>query len=703
MPKEICFSLENLDCPACAAKIESKVISVTGVKAASVDVINRKLAITCKDGEYGDVSHDIEQTIKEIDPNISFSEIKIDNTGTGHDNEENGAGRLIMLIAGILVYAAGLALLVFHLPEIAVVLTFAVSGIISGGKIYIKAARNIVKGKIFDENFLMSAAAIGAFAIGEFAEGAAIVLFYQIGEFFQDMATEKSKKSISELMNLRPDYANLQTKEGMKRVSPYDVRVGEIIVVKPGERVPLDGVIIDGSSFVDTSSLTGEPVPRQVAIGDNVSGGFVNGDGLLTIKVLKEFGESTAAKIIDLVENSSIRKAKSEKFITRFARVYTPVVVTLATLIAVFPPLIFSQPYSIWISRAIVFIVVSCPCAVVISVPLAYFAGIGAASYNGILVKGGDYLEKLGKVKNVVFDKTGTLSKGVFKVVGTVCTDGITESQLLDAAALAQAASSHPIAKSIAAAAGKEIDRQKIKSCSEIAGMGVITKTDNGTIAAGNEKLMLREGVKFDACSKKGTIVYVAKDGIYMGCVIISDVIKEEAKSAVKSLYSLGVKKIAILTGDRQSAAKAAAEQVGITEVYAELLPTDKAETFKKISESGITAYVGDGINDAPVLAEADIGIAMGGAGSDAAVEAADMVIMNDNPEKLSSAIRISRYVGMVTYQNIIFALGVKFAVLILGALGCANIWEAVFADTGVTLLAVMNSLRVLIRRTKFS
>lgn len=700
MVKERIFILKKLDCPDCAAKIEKKVSGIDGIKSASVDVISKRLALVCENNNSEDLIISVEAAVKSIDPMIEFSAL---DKSENKNEEENSKSELIRLIAGILIYAVGFTVNILRFPQAAVGIVFAVCIIVSGAEVFVKAVGNLRKGHVFDENFLMAIASIGAFAIGEYAEGAAVLLFYQIGEFFQDLATNKSRKSITDLMDLRPDYANLKKGGNLIKVNPADIKVGELIAVKPYERVPLDGIIIEGHSFVDTSGLTGEPVPREVVAGDNVSSGFVNGSGLLTVNVIKEYGESTVAKIIDLVENSGSKKAKAENFITKFARVYTPIVTAAAFFIAVIPVLFFAQPFSVWFSRAIVFLVVSCPCALVISVPLGFFAGIGAASYNGILVKGGNYLEKLSHVKNMVFDKTGTLTKGVFEVTDIICAKDISRSQLIETAALSQVLSSHPIAKSIFKTAGNNINRQNVIDCSEIAGMGVIAKTTEGVIISGNQKLMQRENIKFTQCDKAGTHVYISKNSKFLGCIIISDIIKDGSKNAVKLLHTLGIEKTIMLTGDRKGAAKNISEKIGIDDYRAELLPADKAVEFEKISQNGITAYVGDGINDAPVLARADVGIAMGGIGSDAAVEAADIVIMDDNPEKIATAMRISRFVRAVVLQNIIFALGIKFLVLIMGALGYANIWAAVFADTGVALLAVINSMRILLRRKNFN
>lgn len=692
------FVLENLCCSECAAKIEKKAGKIESVSKASVDIVTKRLSIQ-HDGSVD--SENLEEKVKSIVKSIE-PDINVISTESGRkETKEKFPQELLRLVTGAVVYAAGFAANAFHMNRYMVIAIFVLSLVISGGEVFYKAVRNIVKGQVFDENLLMSIAAVGAFAIGQFEEGAAVMLFNEVGEYFQELATERSKKSITDLMGLRPDYANLMTESGTIKVPLEQLKKGSQILVKPGERVPLDGVVVRGNSFVDTSGITGEPVPREVTVGESVTGGFINKDGLLTVEVLKEYGESTVAKIIDLVENAGSKKAKAENFITKFARIYTPAVTIAALIIAVVPPLLLGQPFGFWVYRALIFLVVSCPCALVVSVPLGFFAGIGTASRNGILVKGGNFLEKLAEVRTVVFDKTGTLTKGVFEVTDTVCADGVTPKELLKAAATAESASNHPIAKSIIKAYGKDIDISA-ESINEIAGLGVVSKVNSKIIAAGSEKLMGLENIDYKICGADGTLVYVAEDGKYLGCIVITDIIKEDTLSAVKGLRSLGVKKTVMLTGDREKSAKAVAETAGIDEVHSGLLPDEKVEEFEKASD-GVTAFVGDGINDAPVLARADVGIAMGGTGTDAAVEVADIVLMDDSPSRLVTAVKIARYVRVIVRQNIAFALGIKFAVLILGALGIANIWAAVFADTGVAVLAVFNSLRTLAGSRKFA
>lgn len=567
----------------------------------------------------------------------------------------------------------------------------------------LQASKNIIRGQVFDEYFLMSVATLGAFAIGEYPEGVAVMLFYQLGELFQGMAVNRSRKSIQALMDIRPDYANILTGSGdeTRRVSPEDVRIGDRIVVKAGERVPLDGIVRAGRSMVDTSALTGESVPRELESGSDVLSGFVNKNGMLTIEVTKTFGESTVSKILDLVQNASSRKAKTEHFISKFARYYTPVVVILAAVIAFVPPLILSgATFADWIYRALVFLVISCPCALVVSIPLGFFGGIGAASRNGILVKGSNYLEALNDVKVVVFDKTGTLTKGVFKVTAIRPEGGRTEDELMELAAIAEANSNHPIAESIRAAWAKAIPTQGVEGYDEVAGHGIKVSVDGREVLAGNAKLMKQAGISYTTPETAGTMVHVAEAGMYVGHLIIADEVKDDAAAAIQALKKLGIRKTVMLTGDAKAVGEAVGRELGVDEVYAELLPQDKVERLEQLeaakSPKEKMVFVGDGINDTPVLARADVGVAMGGLGSDAAIEAADVVIMTDEPSKLASAIRIAKRTRMIVWQNIAFALGVKAIFLLLGVFGIATMWEAVFSDVGVTVLAVLNAMRVL-------
>lgn len=578
-------------------------------------------------------------------------------------------------------------------------LLFLIPYALSGWDVLWKALRNIFHGQIFDENFLMSVATVGALCVGEYPEAVFVMLFYQVGELFQSCAVGKSRKSIASLMDIRPDYANLEENGEISRVSPEEVAVGEIIVVKPGEKIPLDGVVTQGSSMVNTSALTGESVPVSIKTGDKVVSGSVNESGVLRVKVLTPFGQSTVSKILELVENSASKKAKAENFITKFAKYYTPCVVICALLLAVIPPLISGGNWSEWISRGLIFLVISCPCALVISVPMSFFGGIGGASKCGILVKGGNYLEALAKAKTVVFDKTGTLTRGVFSVTA-LHPDQCSEQQLLEYGAFAEAYSTHPIAQSVRNAYKGKIDPSGVKNVCEIAGKGVTAEVDGRKIAAGNSGLMDMQGVSWRPCHKTGTTVHISVDGVYAGHIIISDEIKSGAKQAITSLKNVGVEKTVMLTGDSETVGKVVGKELGIDEIRTQLLPADKVacvETLlKQKPENSTLVFVGDGINDAPVLTRADVGIAMGAMGSDAAIEAADIVLMDDNPLKITTAVKIAKHTVKIVRENVIFALGVKALILALGALGLANMWLAVFADVGVSVLAIINAMRVL-------
>ena len=583
---------------------------------------------------------------------------------------------------------------------------FIISYLIVGIEVLEEAIENIFKGEVFDENFLMSIATIGAFAIGEFPEAVAVMLFYQIGELFQSYAVDKSRKSIASLMDIRPDYANLKRENEISKVNPEEVKIGETIVVKPGEKIPLDGKIINGESLIDTSALTGESVPRKAKIGDEVLSGCINQNGLLEIKVTKEFGESTVSKILDLVENASSKKSKSENFITKFARYYTPAVVIIAIILAIVPPFIFhNATFTEWLYRALTFLVVSCPCALVISIPLGFFGGIGGASKMGILVKGSNYLEALSQTEIVVFDKTGTLTQGIFEVQ-KIETEGISKEEMLRLVTHAENYSNHPISQSLKKAYGKEIDKNIISKTEEISGKGIIAKVENNDIIIGNNKLMDEKNIQYKKCNEIGTILYVAINNKFEGYIVIADKVKEDAQKAIKILKQNHIKKTVMLTGDKKEIGEKIAEKLNIDEVYTELLPDGKVEKVEELlkqkSEKGKLAFVGDGINDAPVLALSDIGIAMGGLGSDSAIEAADVVIMTDEPSKLINAIKISKKTMRIVKENIIFAIAVKVAVLILSAFGLSTMWEAVFADVGVSVIAIINSLRVL-RVKKFN
>lgn len=578
---------------------------------------------------------------------------------------------------------------------------FIISYLVVGCEILKKAVRNIFRGKVFDENFLMAVATIGAFAIGEFPEAVAVMLFYQVGELFQSYAVDKSRKSISSLMDIRPDYANIEKDGKIEKVDPDEVKIGDIIIVKTGEKIPLDGVVVEGTSSLDTMALTGESVPRVVKTEDEVLSGCINKDGLLKIRVTKEFGESTVSKILDLVENASSKKSKSENFITKFAKYYTPTVVIIAVLLAFIPPIILKDfnTFSVWLYRALSFLVVSCPCALVISIPLSFFGGIGGASKMGILIKGSNYLEALANTETVVFDKTGTLTEGIFEVQD-IYAEGIEKDELLRIVAHAENYSNHPIAKSVKKAYNKEIDENIIKNPQELSGKGIWARIDEKDILVGNEKLMLEEKIDFKKCDEVGTILYVAIDKKYVGYVLIADKIKQDSSKTIRELKAMNIKETVMLTGDKKEVGEYVAKKLNMDKVYTELLPDGKVEKVEELlkqkSEKGKLVFVGDGINDAPVLTISDIGVAMGGLGSDAAIEAADIVIMTDETSKISKAINLSKKTMRIVHENIIFAIFVKIAVLVLTAFGASTMWEAVFADVGVSVIAIINALRML-------
>lgn len=618
--------------------------------------------------------------------------------------------RLNRIIIGGIIYALSFILLEFSgdgIPLAALLVPFLIAYFVIGGEVVKTALMNIGKGQVFDENFLMMVATAGAFIVGEYPEAVAVMLFYQVGEFFQSYAVNKSRKSIADLMDIRPDYANVIRNGEEIEIDPLEVRIGETIRIKPGEKVPLDGIVTLGASTLDTMALTGESIPREVMAGEEVISGCVNIQGVLEVKVEKEFGESTVSKILDLVENASSKKAGAENFITKFARYYTPVVVICAVALAIIPPVIAGGDWSTWIYRALTFLVISCPCALVISIPLSFFGGIGGASKNGILVKGSNYLEALADTKTIVMDKTGTLTKGNF-AVAQIQPEGIREGELLELTALAESYSNHPISKSLMKAykavqeewSRKELDKGRVGQVEEIAGFGVDALIDGCHIYAGNDKLMERQGIAFEKSTEAGTIVYVARDRQYLGFIRIADEIKEDSKKAVESMRRNGIREIIMLTGDKKETAAAVAKEIGITKYYAELLPGDKVDKvealLKEKDQKEKLAFVGDGINDAPVLARADIGIAMGGLGSDAAIEAADIVIMTDEPSKIATAMKISRKTLAIVKQNIVFAIGIKVLVLLLAAVGMASMWAAVFADVGVAVIAILNAMRAL-------
>ena len=641
------------------------------------------------------------------EPDVEVSEKQLEATAPVKKNEkaavynDEDKKRTIRLAVGAVVYAIGMALTVFaKLPTLAELAFLIVAYVILGWDVVWQAVKNITRGQVFDEHFLMSVSTIGAFAIGEYPEAVAVMLFYQVGEFFQSLAVKRSRKSISDLMDIRPDSATVKRNGVLQVVSPESVAVGEIIVVKPGEKIPLDGIVVDGESMLDTKALTGESVPRSIRKGDEALSGCINQSGLLTLKVTKSFGESTVSKITDLVENASARKAPTENFITTFARYYTPVVVGMAAVLAIIPPLVLGGGWSEWLRRGFVFLIVSCPCALVISIPLTFFGGIGAASKRGVLVKGSNYLEALNKVSVVVFDKTGTLTKGVFEVANIIPAAGYQKEQVLEYAAQAESYSNHPIAKSILATYGKPIDQKQFSGFEEISGHGISVMVQGKKVLAGNSKLMESEKIAYAACDAAGTKFYVAADGSYVGCILIADEVKPDSKCAIAELKKIGVEKTVMLTGDDERIGKSVADELGLDAYYAQLLPDQKVEKLEMLDkqkrQGSKLAFVGDGINDAPVLARADVGIAMGGLGSDAAIEAADVVLMTDEPSKLVEAIDVAKATKRIVMQNIVIALGIKSVFLVLGALGMAGMWEAVFGDVGVTIIAVLNAMRIL-------
>ena len=742
--KEVKLVLSGLTCANCANKIETRVNNLEGVKEANLNFTTSTLTIEGNENsELKDIVIKAKEIINKLEPEVKVynkdeENVVIENMNrctsgvcstvenhshnshgnNGHTshkehphNHEHSHGHShnhshdepitlkenLRLIIGAIIFVIAMFL---DKESVIAIGLFVVSYLLIGGKVILTAFKNIGRGEVFDENFLMTIATLGAFFIGEYPEGVAVMLFYEIGELFQSYAVNKSRKSITSLMNIRADYANVIRNGNEEKVNPETVNIDEVILVKPGERVPLDGVITEGNSFVDTSALTGESVPREVSAGEEILSGFINNNGVLKIKVTKNFKESTVSRILELVENASNKKAPTEKFITRFSRYYTPIVVFSAIALAVIPPIVLQNgSFNEWLSRALIFLVVSCPCALVVSIPLGLFAGIGGASRKGILVKGGNYLEALKDVNTIVFDKTGTLTKGVFKVT-EVNNFNIDKNELIRIAAISESFSNHPIAQSIINEYGKDVDSKELSDYEEISGHGVKTSLDGMEVLVGNYKLMEKFNIKYEKVNAIGTIVHIAINSEYKGNIVIADEIKDGATDAIKALKEIGVSQTIMLTGDNKSVAEKVAGIVGIDKMYSELLPGDKVEKVEEIisnnKSKGKVIFVGDGINDAPVLARADIGVAMGGIGSDAAIEAADVVLMNDNPEALVSAIKVARKTNKILWQNIIFAIGVKVLVMILGAFGLANMWEAVFADVGVTVIAVLNSTRCL-------
>lgn len=683
------FRLRGLECANCAAKMEREIGKLKGVREVSVNFFTTKMVIEADDEMMADILPAAEKIVKRIEPQVIIEKAQ----GVPIMKK-----RIWRILASSVIYVMAMAF--NKLPEDIRFILFGLSYIIVGWDILWKAIRNVLRGQAFDENFLMGIASLGAFFIGEYPEGVAVMLFYQIGELFQDYAVEKSRRSIAEVMDIRPEYANVKKGNSLVRLDPDEVVVGDIIVVKAGEKVPLDGRVIEGNAMIDTSALTGESVPRDIGAGDEILSGSININGTISIEVTKEFYASTVNKILDMIENASSKKSESERFITRFARYYTPVVVIVAAVLAVVPPMITGwSNFNTWLYRSLSFLVVSCPCALAVSVPLSFFSGIGAASGQGILIKGSNYLEALARTEIVVMDKTGTLTKGVFEVQEIHTKSNISKSELLELAAHAESFSNHPISLSLRRAYGKEIEYSRVKDAKEYPGHGVLAVVDGKKVLAGNNKLMKKMDIPYSEEKVPGTVVHVAVDNVYCGYIIIADEIKDDAVKAVNMLKK-SVNHIVMLTGDAKSSAEKTASELGIDKVHSQLLPADKVakveELMKLKSTKGRLAFVGDGINDAPVLARSDVGIAMGALGSDAAIEAADIVIMNDEPSKVSTAMKIARKTLKIANQNIVFAISVKIGVLLMSSIGLATMWTAVFADVGVTILVIINSFRAL-------
>lgn len=694
------FVLEGLCCGNCAVKIENDVNKLDGVSFANVDFVSKTLTLDINDINMLErLTQEAKGIVKRYDSDIVMIEKNSETPAVNQKNEDIKKWvDNIRHIIGTILFVLGLLL---PLDKGAKLIIFLLSYALIGGDIVFRAARDLLKGRVFDENFLMSIATIGAFAIGEYPEGVAVMLFYKVGEALQKVAVNRSRKSISALMDIKPEYANLKKGDEIIKVSPEEVDIGDIIIIKPGEKVPLDGVVIEGSSTLDTSALTGEALPREVFPNSQVLSASINQSGLLTVRVTKKFSESAVSRILELVENASSKKAPTENFITKFAKYYTPIVVLTAIAVAFIPPLIIpSVTFSVSLYRALAFLVVSCPCALVISIPLGFFGGIGGASKKGILVKGGNFLEALNNIDTVIFDKTGTLTKGEFGVTEINAVNGWTENELLSVAAYAESFSNHPIALSIQKEYEGDIDKNKLSQQEEIAGHGVRAVLDGKTVLAGNGKLMDTENIVWQEKEANGSVIYVAVDGVFIGHIVVSDALKNDSKTAIKELKDLGVKQVIMLTGDSKKVGESVAKQLGIDRVYTKLLPNEKVEKLEEIKNNkttkGKVVFVGDGINDAPVLASADIGIAMGAFGSDAAIEAADIVLMTDEPSKIADAVKIAKRTRRIVRQNIIFAIGVKVITLILAAAGIATMWEAVFGDVGVTVLAVLNSMRAM-------
>ncbi len=697
--------LGGLTCAHCAEVIGDRVQSIDGVKNSHLNFVNKKLTLEIdSDINKDKVINSVIELIDSIEPGL---DIQVQNKSESakeikkvEKKKDNSKKDLFKIIAGVLVFIFAFYQEATGIESRYSLIVFMVSYILVGGDVLYKALKNIKNGRIFDENFLMTVATVGAISIGEPSEAVGVMLFYKIGEYLQELAVGKSRKSISDLMQIRPDVANLKVGNSLKVVDPEEVEIGDYIVVKPGEKVPLDGLVVEGNSMVDTSALTGESVLRTVNKGDELLSGFINKNALLTVQVTKDFSESTVSKILDMVENASSKKSKTENFISVFSRYYTPIVVTLAALLAILPPVFIKGAlFSEWIHRGLIFLVVSCPCALVLSIPLSYFSGIGVASKHGILIKGSNYLEALRYVDTVVFDKTGTLTEGVFDVVN-VKAIGVSEEELMKFASIAEANSNHPIAKSILKYYNKQVDLNKIDEYEEIAAHGIKVKYENNIILAGNEKLMKANNIKIEKNTNMGTVVYVAVNNKFIGYIVIADKIKKDSEEAIKGIKEQGIKQTVMLTGDNKDVAQSVAEKLKLDKVFSNLLPNEKVDRIEELyvgrNEKEKIAFVGDGINDAPVLARVDVGIAMGGLGSDAAIEAADIVIMTDEPSKIAKGIKISKKTYKIVWQNIIFALGIKIIVMVFGAMGMASMWEAVFADVGVAVLAVLNAMRIM-------
>lgn len=700
------YSLKGLDCPHCSAKIETDAAKLDGILNSSINLMSQTLTLDA-DKFYDAIDDDVEKIVYKYEPDVEVS-IKDDaavpasktDDGEEEEEDEDFKPRIARIAIGAVVYAAAAVMMHFSKNTYLAIAALAAAYIILGWDVVFRAVKNILKGSIFDENFLMTVSSIGAFCIGSYSEAAAVMLLYQIGEFFQDMAVGRSRKSIANLMDIRPDSANVVRDGKVVTVSPESVKIGDILIVKPGEKIPLDGIVNEGQTMLDTMALTGESVPRIVKTGDSVLSGCINESGVIKIEVTKTFSESTVSKILSLIQNASAKKAPSENFITKFARYYTPVVVILAAFIAVVFPFVFDGGFVKWVRQAFVFLVISCPCALVISIPLSFFGGIGSAARKGVLIKGSNYLEALSKLDTLVLDKTGTLTKGVFAVQEIIPADGYSKDDVLFAAAYAESYSNHPIAQSVKAHFKEKINSDIISDYTEISGKGISVRINGCGVLAGNMRLMDEFNINADKTEREGTVVYVASGGKYIGCIVISDTIKKDSAEALEELRNIGVKNIVMLTGDNEITASSVAQKLKIKKYFASLLPQDKVSKFEEIvsqkSGSGTTAFVGDGINDAPTLARADIGIAMGALGSDAAIEAADVVLMTDEVSSIAKAVKTAKRTRRIVTENIVMSLGIKLVFLVLGIFGIATMWEAIFSDVGVMMIAVLNSMRVL-------